>query len=349
MVRVRHAGSADKDTGCRMAWPMGAPAPVVSHQAAVCRDLVDHPCPVRQVQHDRTGLDRAAPQEPGPSGAGQARQRRRASRVWSLRTPAASRWGAAWMRGLGTTTTVTAPLPGPIPRSPASRSGGRGASRGAGACTAGMQPGRRGRPRWPSPFQPCRARPPPGESQRRHQHVEPVWLQDPKCRARHEPCRTTRARAIARVEEAIGRTVPWGVGVFDAGSLAEAWSRVLARRRQESEPSAPQEPRAGHRPWAPLGSGRRGLCAGAPDLCASWTGSNAPPPPRPWGRLSATGACGAAEALGVRPGPSGRTAPPVTLAWPHELPSREAWLPEDLSDGPKAQQSSTVYRSDQWA
>ncbi len=35
---------------------MGAPAPVVSHQAAVCRDLVDHPGPVRQVQHDRTGV-----------------------------------------------------------------------------------------------------------------------------------------------------------------------------------------------------------------------------------------------------------------------------------------------------
>ena len=51
---------------------------------------------------------------------------------------------------------------------------------------------------------------------RLHQHVDPVWLQEPECRARHEPFRTTIALAIDLVEEALGRQVPFGVVVFDA-------------------------------------------------------------------------------------------------------------------------------------
>ena len=46
--------------------------------------------------------------------------------------------------------------------------------------------------------------------------VDPVWLQDPEFRARHEPFRTKIALAIELVEEAIRHKVPFGVVVFDA-------------------------------------------------------------------------------------------------------------------------------------
>ena len=48
-------------------------------------------------------------------------------------------------------------------------------------------------------------------------------------------------------------------------------------------------------------SGVRGLFAVAPDVSACRTGSNAGPHPHHGGRLSAAGACSAAEALGDRP------------------------------------------------
>jgi len=68
---------------------------------------------------------------------------------------------------------------------------------------------------------------------RLHQQVDPVWLQDPECRARHEPCRTTIALAMELVEEAIRSQVPLGVVVFDAWSLAADVVRVLARRHKD--------------------------------------------------------------------------------------------------------------------
>jgi hypothetical protein len=68
---------------------------------------------------------------------------------------------------------------------------------------------------------------------RLHQHVDPVGLQDPACRARHEPCRTTMALAIDLVDEAIGSKVPFGVVVFDAWDLAEDVVGGLARRRKD--------------------------------------------------------------------------------------------------------------------
>jgi hypothetical protein len=68
---------------------------------------------------------------------------------------------------------------------------------------------------------------------RRHTQVDPVWLQDPEFRARHEPCRPTIALARALVEEAIRSQVPWGVVVFDAWYLAADVVRVLARRHKD--------------------------------------------------------------------------------------------------------------------
>jgi hypothetical protein len=68
---------------------------------------------------------------------------------------------------------------------------------------------------------------------RLHKQVDPMWLQEPEFRARHEPCRTTIALALELVEEAIRHQVPVGVVVFDAWYLAEDLVRVLARRRKD--------------------------------------------------------------------------------------------------------------------
>jgi hypothetical protein len=67
---------------------------------------------------------------------------------------------------------------------------------------------------------------------RLHTQVDPVWLEDPEFRARHEQCRTKIALAVELVEEAIRHKGPFGVVVFDAWYLAEDLVRVLARRRQ---------------------------------------------------------------------------------------------------------------------
>lgn len=68
---------------------------------------------------------------------------------------------------------------------------------------------------------------------RLHKQVDPVLLQDPEFRARHEQFRTKIALAVELVEEAIGRKVPFGVVVFDAWYLAEDLVQVLARRRKD--------------------------------------------------------------------------------------------------------------------
>ena len=67
---------------------------------------------------------------------------------------------------------------------------------------------------------------------RLHQQVDPVLLQDPALRARHDQFRTKIALAIELVEAAIRHKVPFGVVVFDAWSLAEDLVQVLARRRK---------------------------------------------------------------------------------------------------------------------
>jgi hypothetical protein len=68
---------------------------------------------------------------------------------------------------------------------------------------------------------------------RLHTQVDPVWLQDPAVRSRHEQFRTNIALAIDLVEGAIRHKVPCGVVVFDAWYLAEDVVRVLARRRKD--------------------------------------------------------------------------------------------------------------------
>ena len=68
---------------------------------------------------------------------------------------------------------------------------------------------------------------------RLHKQVDPVLLQDPEFRARHEQFQTKIALAIELVEEAIRHKVPFGVVVFDAWYLAEDLVQVLARRRKD--------------------------------------------------------------------------------------------------------------------
>jgi hypothetical protein len=68
---------------------------------------------------------------------------------------------------------------------------------------------------------------------RLHKQVDPVLLQDPDFRARHEPFRTKIALAIELIEEAIRHKVPFGGVVFDAWYLAEDVVRALARRRKD--------------------------------------------------------------------------------------------------------------------
>jgi hypothetical protein len=68
---------------------------------------------------------------------------------------------------------------------------------------------------------------------RLHKQVDPVLLQDPEFRARHEQFQTKIALAIELIEEAIRHKVPFGVVVFDTWYLAEDLVHVLARRRKD--------------------------------------------------------------------------------------------------------------------
>jgi hypothetical protein len=68
---------------------------------------------------------------------------------------------------------------------------------------------------------------------RLHKQVDPILLQDPEFRARHEQFRTKIALAIELVEAAIRHKVAFGVVVFDAWYLAEDVVQVLARRRKD--------------------------------------------------------------------------------------------------------------------
>jgi hypothetical protein len=68
---------------------------------------------------------------------------------------------------------------------------------------------------------------------RLHKQVDPVLLEDPEFRARHEQFQTKIGLAMELVEEAIRCKVPFGVVVFDAWYLAEELVQVLARRRKD--------------------------------------------------------------------------------------------------------------------
>ena len=172
---------------------------------------------------------------------------------------------------------------------------------------------------------------------RLHKQVDLVLLQYPEFWARHEPFQTTIALAIELMEGAIRHKAPCGVVVFDAWDLVGDLFQVLARRGKDwisllntnrlletasvllqdangwtlqlpghhlaVEELVPLLPATAYRRshWDTLVSGRRGRLVAAPDVSACGTGSNAGSHPHHGRRLSATGACVAAAAVGLRP------------------------------------------------
>jgi hypothetical protein len=68
---------------------------------------------------------------------------------------------------------------------------------------------------------------------RLQKQVDPVLLEDPDFRKRHEQFQTKIALAMELVEEAIRHKVAFDVVVFDAWYLAEDLIQVLARRRKD--------------------------------------------------------------------------------------------------------------------
>jgi hypothetical protein len=126
---------------------------------------------------------------------------------------------------------------GPSPLAPHPVTSGH--VRGPGRCPVGLRLYRRSEALTPweaAVAKPVPARPIPTHTPARHhlpQQGAPPGLQDPACQARPEPCRTQRARAVDRVEEAIRCQGPVGVVVVAAWELAEDVVRLWARRRQD--------------------------------------------------------------------------------------------------------------------
>ena len=252
-----------------MELPIVAPAPVVTEHAAVLRDLFDHQCPFRHVQHDLTGLIVL----PTKSLAHMARclldraDNTNLSRVLSeapWREDAVNRRRALFMlqqttchrrRRRASLVVIDDTLcdhagrrldhvdrhdhhgdgTSPLAHHPITSLPVRGPVR----VPLGLRLYRRSEEltRWDAavathvPDLPI-----PSETKARHclrQQVDPVLRQDSALQARHEPCRTKMTLAMDLIEEAIGRKVPCGVVVFDASYVAEDLIQVLARRRQD--------------------------------------------------------------------------------------------------------------------
>jgi hypothetical protein len=255
--------------GCVMEWPLVAPAPVVTAPAAVFRDLFDHQCQLRHVQHYLTGLIIL----PNKSLANIARcilesadtthlsrvlseapwqedevNRRRIRFMLQQTTPHRQRRRESLVVIDDTLCEHVGSLFDDVDRHDNHRDGTYPMAHnpvtsvyvsGPVRFPLGLRRYRRDEEltQWAA----CVAKHVPDlqiptdvkARNRLHKQVDPVWLQDPECRVRHEPCRTNIVLAIALVEEAIRCTVPFGVVVFEAWYLAEDVVRVLARRRQD--------------------------------------------------------------------------------------------------------------------
>jgi hypothetical protein len=252
-----------------MAWPIVGPAPVVAEHAAVFRDLFDHHCQCRHVQHDGTGLIVL----PNKSLAHRARcllesaDNTNRSRVLSdapWREDTVNRRRIRFMRQQTTPHRRRRRESLVVLEETLCEHVGslfeyvdRHDNHGDGAYPLAHHPVtscyvsgpvrfplalRRYRrdeeltpwEAWVAQHVPDLTIPTDNTARNRlHQQVDPVWLQDPDCRARHEPFRTTMALAIDLIEAAIRRQGPLGVVVFDAWYLAEDVVQVLARRRKD--------------------------------------------------------------------------------------------------------------------
>jgi DDE superfamily endonuclease len=251
-----------------MEWPLVAPAPVVTEHAGVFRDLFDHQCQVRPVQHhltgrivlpnkslahrtrgmldsaDHTNLSRLLSEAPWR----EAEVNRRRVRFMLQQTQPHRRRRRDSLIALDETQCehvgnlfddVDRPDNHgngtyPLAHHPVTSFSVRGPIR----FPLGLRLYRRDEEltqweTWVAKHVPERKIPTDNKARNRwHKQVAPVWLQDPECRARHAPFRTNIALAIERVEEAIRPKVPFGGVVFDAWYLAEELGQVVARRRQ---------------------------------------------------------------------------------------------------------------------
>jgi hypothetical protein len=252
-----------------MAWPIVAPAPVVADQAAVFRDLFENQCQFRHFQHDLTGLivlpnkslaniarcilDRAdrtnlsrflaeAPWREDVVNRRRLRfmrqqtnphRRRRHESLMAIDDTLCEHVGSLFddvdrhdNHSDGTY---------PLAHNPVTSFSVSGPVR----LPLGLRLYRRDEEltQWTAAVAkhvPTLKIPTETKARNRlHKQVAPVLLQDPECRARHEPFRTKIALAIDLVEEAIRSKVPFGVVVFDAWYLAEDVVQALARRRKD--------------------------------------------------------------------------------------------------------------------
>jgi hypothetical protein len=252
-----------------MELPMIEPAPVVAEHAAVFRDLWDHQCPCRHFQHyltglmvlphkrlatiargtlesaDNTNLSRFLSEAPGPADAV---NRRRIRFMLQQTTPHRRRRRESLLALDETLCEHVGSLFDSVDRHDNQRDGTSPLAdtpvtswyvSGAVRFPVGLRRDRRDEEltQWEADVaKPVPDVPLPTAKKARHrrqQPVDPVWLQDPEFQARPEQFRTTMALALALVEEAIRHTVPLGVVVFDAWSLAEDLVQVLARRRTD--------------------------------------------------------------------------------------------------------------------
>jgi DDE superfamily endonuclease len=252
-----------------MELPIGGPAPIVAEHAVVFRDLFDNPCQFRHVQHDLTGLIVL----PNKSLAKIARcllesadntnlsrflseaswredtvNRRRIRCMLQETTPHRRRRRDALVVIDDTLCEHAGNL---------FDSADRHDNHGDGTYALAHKPvtsfSVSGPVRFPlglrlyrryedlTPWDACVAKQFPDLKiptdtkgrNRLHKPVDSILLQDPECRARHEPFRTKIALAMELVEEAIRGKVPCGVVVFDSWDLAEDVVQVLARRRKD--------------------------------------------------------------------------------------------------------------------
>jgi DDE superfamily endonuclease len=252
-----------------MEWPMVGPAPVVTEHAAIFRDLCDHQCQFRPVQPYLTGLIVLPKQSLAHMARGildsadnthlarvlskapwreDAVNRRRLRCMLQQTKPQRRRRRESlvvlddtWCEHVGS---LFEPVdrhdhhgdgPYPLAHHPVTRFYVRGPVR----FPLDRRRYRRDEEltQWEASVAehvPDLTIPPDKKSRnRRHTQVDPVVLQAPDGRARHEPCRTNMARAIELVEAAIRRQVPCGVVVFDAWYVAEDVVRVWTRRRTD--------------------------------------------------------------------------------------------------------------------
>ena len=252
-----------------MELPMVEPAPVVTEHTAVFRDLCEHQCQCRHFQHDLTGrivlpnqrrahiargllesadkthLSRCFSEAPWREAAVNRRRRR------FLRQPTTPHRRRRRASLLAIDETVCEHVgsrfddsdrhdnhrAGPDPWAHHSVTSCYGS--GPVRCPVSWRLYRRDEER--TPWEAVVAKPVPElqiptartARNRLHTQVDPVWRQEPECRARHAPLQTHIALAIAWVEAAIRSQVPLGVVVFDAWDLAEDVVQGLVRRRQD--------------------------------------------------------------------------------------------------------------------